>query len=146
MANVSDVAKYFLEKDIKADGENGISNLKLQKLVYYAQGFSLALFENALFDEKIEAWQHGPVTPSLYREYSANNGNIIPHVENPDFNPGFTGAQVELLDEVFEVFGQFSAWKLRDMTHEEKPWLDNERHAGVISHAEMVEYFKTRIN
>jgi uncharacterized phage-associated protein len=46
---------------------------------------------------------------------------------------------------VYEVFGQFSAWKLRDMTHDEPPWKNNEINAGEISVNEMADYFKTRV-
>ena len=65
MLTCYDIAKYFLAQ---ADEEIGdlISNLKLQKLVYYAQGFYLALHDEALFPEDIEAWTHGPVVPVLY--------------------------------------------------------------------------------
>lgn len=51
----------------------------------------------------------------------------------------------EMVEEVFEVFGQFSAWKLRNMTHEEDPWLNHECLADVIPLPEITEYFKTRI-
>ena len=53
--------------------------------------------------------------------------------------------EAELVSEVYDVFGQFSAWKLRNMTHEESPWKDNEDRAGEISFDEMKRYFKTRI-
>jgi uncharacterized phage-associated protein len=46
-----------------------MSNLKLQKLMYYAQGFSLVLFNKPLFPERIEAWIHGPVIPAVYHKY-----------------------------------------------------------------------------
>ncbi|MFM6174756.1 MAG: Panacea domain-containing protein [Sphaerospermopsis kisseleviana] len=62
-----EVAKYF----IRLAHETGsfISNLKLQKLVYYAQAWHLALFEQPLFNEDFEAWIHGPVVPELYHYY-----------------------------------------------------------------------------
>ncbi len=68
MICVFDVAEYFLSL---ADEEAGdfLSNLKLQKLVYYAQGFHLALFNRPLFMAAIHAWQHGPVVPELYHAY-----------------------------------------------------------------------------
>ena len=61
-------AKYFLAQ-ASEDAGDLISNLKLQKLVYYAQGFHLALYDEPLFLEAIEAWTHGPVVPDLYRHY-----------------------------------------------------------------------------
>lgn len=60
--SILDVAAYFLWLDNEREGD-GISNMKLQKPAYYAQGFHLALFDTALFDERVEAWDHGPVVP-----------------------------------------------------------------------------------
>lgn len=144
MATVHDVAKLFLSLSTK--NEDAISNLKLQKLVYYAQGFHLALFDGRpLFDEKIEAWTHGPVAPDLYHEYKKFGKGPI---ENIEFDPAgkLSDDQIELIQEVYEIFGQFSAWKLRDLTHEEMPWLLHESDASEISIAEMHEYFKTRVH
>ena len=68
MLNCDDVAKYFLSLSDDSSGDY-ISNLKLQKLLYYAQGFHLAIFNKPLFNEPIEAWAHGPVVGSSYRKY-----------------------------------------------------------------------------
>ncbi|AJD49747.1 phage-associated protein [Isoalcanivorax pacificus W11-5] len=147
MSNISavDVAKYFLVRDDREDAETGISNLKLQKLLYYAQGFHLAIFDKPLFSQNIEAWAHGPVVPSVYHDYKQHGKSAIPAPE--DFSPeeSFTDEQLEFLNEVYEVFGQFSAWKLRNMTHEEAPWQDYEEVAGTIPQADLKTYFKTRI-
>ena len=74
MANhtASEVAKWFLayNRDVLAEeGGEYISNLKLQKLLYYAQGSFLAVTDSPLFDDPIVAWQHGPVVESVYHEY-----------------------------------------------------------------------------
>ncbi len=146
MVPVFDVAKYFLSL---ADEEAGdfLSNLKLQKLVYYAQGFHLALFNRPLFGNSIEAWTHGPVIPELYHAYKKYGSNAIPRPE--DFNLGlFDQETCELLDEVHQVYGQFSAWMLRDMTHEEPPWrqaFDPSAPAQVIEHHALRTYFRTRL-
>jgi len=145
MVNVNNVANYFLSKTIDEE-DSKITNLKLQKLLYYAQGFHLALFEDELYNETIEAWMHGPVCPEAYQLYKKYGSNIIPCDEcNEDFENIFSSDQIELLDEVYEIFGQFSGWKLRDMTHEEPTWLDNKDMANEISKSEMKEYFKTRV-
>jgi uncharacterized phage-associated protein len=142
MANVKDVAGYFLLKAKEQDC--GISNLKLQKLIYYAQAFHLAIFENPLFEEEIEAWTHGPVCPIIYHEYKGFGSNNINIEFQPDLSV-FSTEQLELLDEVNEVFGQFSAWKLRNMTHEDEPWKLNENTASVIAKSLMMEFYKQRI-
>lgn len=147
MVSAMNVASYFLkrEKD-NSDGEDrGLSNLKLQKLIYYSQGFHLAIFGERLFPEKIEAWTHGPVCPEIYHRFKQFGSS--PVVFDEDFEPEkeFNEEQVELLEEVFDVFGQFSAWKLRNMTHEEPPWIQFEQNAEEISTEIMREYFKTRL-
>ncbi len=144
MHKCKDIAEYFLSK-IDLECGDLISNLKLQKLIYYAQGFSLALFNKPLFSEEIEAWTHGPVIPSLYHEYKGYGSASIPESENVDLSM-FSDDEKELLDEVYSVYGQFSAWKLRNMTHEEQPWIEAEKYAAVISQDSMKAYFKTQIN
>ncbi len=144
MANVNDVAKCFLYLDEQNDGD-GISNLKLQKLVYYAQGFHCAIFDAPLFDDTISAWTHGPVVANLYHQYKSFGSNRISLPDSFDKSV-LSDDEFGLIEEVFEVFGQFSAWKLRDMTHEETPWLNHEHDAGEIPLSEIKEYFKKRIH
>lgn len=138
-----DVAEYFLSKS-EVDAGDVITNLKLQKLVYYAQGFSLAINNRPLFNGQIRAWQHGPVCPELYHHYKAYGAMGIPVPENVDFSK-FSSEDIELLDEVYDVYGQFSAWKLRNMTHEEDPWK-NAMIDDVITHESMKRFFKSRLN
>lgn len=139
----SQIAKWFLAHNRMVSYDEGaeyISNLKLQKLLYYAQGCSLALYGEPLFDDPIVAWQHGPVVESVYHEYKSNGANGIPFEDDFDFTR-FTQRENELLDEVYDTFGQYSAWKLRNMTHNETPWrvteLNDEIDQGIIC-----EFFK----
>lgn len=138
-----DVANYFLSK-IDEEAGDAISNLKLQKLVYYAQGFSLALLHRPLFNDTIVAWQHGPVVVDLYRKYKGYGSNGIPAPKDVDFDK-FSADEKNLLDNVYDVYGQFSAWKLRNMTHEEAPWKTTPIN-GVISHDALLNFFNTRID
>jgi len=146
MLTANDIAKYFLALSNDEDSGELISNLKLQKLVHYAQGFHLALYDQPLFDECIEAWAHGPVIPDLYHLYKRYGSGSIPPAT--DFDPNIYTQEVkELLDEVFSVYGQFSAWKLRALTHDESPWKNAyNRKNKVISQDELKEYFKTLLN
>jgi len=142
MISGHDIAKYFL---VQTDEDAGdlISNLKLQKLLYYAQGFNLALYDEPLFPESIEAWTHGPVVPEVYHEYKDFGSNAIPMPSNVDFSK-YDQQTRELLDEVYSVYGQFSAWKLRNMTHDEEPWK-NANLGDIITLNSMKKYFKTQI-
>ena len=101
MANVYDVAKCFLYLDSENEGD-GLSNLKLQKLIYYAQGFYGAIFDKPLFDNGIYAWTHGPVVPELYQEYKQHGSNRIDAPLN--FNSSCLDKdEFELINEVFGV-------------------------------------------
>ena len=97
MLTCFDVADYFLSKTDEEAGDV-ISNLKLQKLVYYAQGFTLAVTGKPLFNEEIEAWQHGPVVPDLYHKYKDHGAYGIPAPTNVDFSK-FSSEIKEILDE-----------------------------------------------
>ncbi len=139
-----DVANYFLAQQSEDAGDL-ISNLKLQKLVYYAQGCHLALFNAPLFQEPLEAWLHGPVVPELYHLYKQYGAGAIPLPVGMDFSV-FSAETQELLDEVYSVYGQFSAWKLREMTHNEPPWKDAAPDQGTISQASMRKFFRTLVH
>lgn len=143
MHTASQVAKWFLAHNRIAEDEEGaehISNLKLQKLLYYAQGIFLAVTDEPLFEEDILAWQHGPVVESVYHQYKGNGSQGIPFEEDFDFSL-FTQKENELLTEVYDVFGQYTAWKLRNMTHQERPWMETPQNA-VIPKQTIKDYFK----
>ena len=145
MLSAADVASYFLATQPEGAGES-ISNLKLQKLCYYAQGFHLAIFEKPLFGEGVNAWAHGPVVPELYRRYKQFGDGPIDVPGHVDFSR-YDEETKDLLDEVSEVYGQFSAWKLRTMTHDEPPWKQARKlgDGAEISHGSMADYFKTLV-
>ena len=137
-----DIADYFLVSVNEEVGDN-LSNLKLQKLVYYAQGFHLALYNVPLFDESIQAWTYGPVVPALYHHYKAQGaGGICPPEEFDDSK--YDKRTREVLNEVFKVYGQYSAWKLADMTHVEPPWTETPLGEAIPLSA-MQEYFRTML-
>ena len=141
MCTAIDSAKYFLLKSNPEIGDT-ISNLKLQKLLYFAQGFHLAIFEKPLFPESIEAWTHGPVVPKIYHQFKTCGVSGIP-VQEINLKLISKNAK-NLLDEIWNVYGQFSAWKLRDITHEHTPWKETPR-GETIPISSMKSYFKTLV-
>ena len=142
MISCFDVARYFLAL-VDEDAGDSLSNLKLQKLTYYAQGFHLAVYDEPLFPERIEAWAHGPVIPDLY--HALKQFGSAPVQMDGDFNIDIYAPRVrELLDEVYSVYGQFSAVRLRNISHQEPPWAGTPQ-GGVISEAVMSDYFKTQL-
>ncbi len=117
--SAQDVARFFLS--LVDTDDNDVSNLKLQKLCYYAQGVGLAVRGAPLFKEDLLAWDHGPVIPPLYGQYKENGAQPIAAVD--DLDPEmFEESDRELLHDIYDYYGQFSAWRLREMTHNEPPW------------------------
>ncbi len=137
------VANYFLMINDPDVGEL-ISNLKVQKLVYYAQGFYLAIYDKTLFKDPIEAWEHGPVVRELYNHFKKYESNHIPPPVDFDYKKIFNKKQIKVLQEVYNVYGQYSAWKLRQLTHSEPPWQKTARNEE-ISIPLMKKYFKTQL-
>lgn len=145
MLTCFDIADYFLSLSNDEDSGELISNMKLQKLVYYAQGFYLAKYNKPLFSANIEAWALGPVIPELYHKYKEYGGKAIPPPRDIDFSK-YDEETKELLDEVYVVYGQYSAWKLSELTHNEPPWKKYHLKANKnIPPATMIEYFKTQL-
>ena len=138
------IAAYFLS--ITDPEDNDVSNLKLQKLCYYAQGLCTAMRGAPLFSDRIEAWDHGPVVPNLYHKFKGHAADPIP--APPDFDRDeIEPADREALNDIYEFYGQYSAWRLRNMTHDEKPWAD----AYKTAHREirvdaLAEFFKNELN
>lgn len=144
--NVLEIAKHLLRK-AKCNGEEEyemLTNLKLQKLLYYEQGYHLAYFGKPLFEAPIEAWMYGPVVPEVYQAYQDYKGNGIPA---PDGEFTFEdNTEAELFDEVYEVYSAFSASKLIEMTHSESPWINAQKGVGcVIPNDAIQSYFKTKL-
>ena len=146
MANVRDIAKCFLYLDDTNEG-GGISNLKLQKLVYYSQVWSLVWDDKPLFQSRIEAWANGPVSPELYGEHRGTYS-----VSASQFSKLARGVlsntQKETIDAVLEAYGDKSAQWLSDQTHVELPWQharvglsDSARSSSPITHEAMAEYY-----
>jgi uncharacterized phage-associated protein len=139
------IAEYFLAKTNEDEGDL-ISNLKLQKLCYYAQGVGLAARGKPMFPETIEAWLHGPVVPALYKEFRVHASNAIP-AGDLDLNV-YDEADRMILDDVYDFYGQYSAWRLRQMTHQEAPWKDAYVEDGntLISLDALRAYFQNEIS
>jgi uncharacterized phage-associated protein len=139
MATVHDVAGSILEKT------GAMSAMKLQKLVYYSQAWSLVWDERALFPEGIEAWANGPVAPALYDRH---RGMFQVSKWRLGDSSNLTTAERETVDAVLGYYGGKSSQWLSDLTHRERPWLEarkglgpGERGNAEISQGAMAEYY-----
>lgn len=141
-----DIAKklIFKAQNDEPNGGERLTNLKLQKLLYYQQGFHLAFFGTPLFAEDVEAWMYGSVVPAVYDEYSAYGSSALPEVKVP---VSLSEDEEELFNEVYDAYREFSAIGLMNRTHSERPWLDAVPHdrGTVISQESMMSYFKIQI-
>ena len=141
MANILNVAQYVISKT----GE--ITTLKLQKLVYYCQAWSLAWDGKPLFDEDFEAWANGPVNPRLFRAHQGRFTVGEHFFDDYKYN-GFTDDEKETMDIVINDLGEKDSQWLSDLTHSERPWkearagcLPGERCSNVISKEVMQDYY-----
>jgi uncharacterized phage-associated protein len=121
MVSPLDVARYFIFRAYEDGRESLMTNMKVQKLLYYTQSLYLALFDEPLFDDEIQAWRYGPVCPPAYRFYSKFESEQLPIPDATDLLQISEDVQ-NLLDEVWEYFGELHAYYLSDMTHLEFPW------------------------
>lgn len=141
MANVFDVAKYILKQ------QGPMTTMKLQKLVYYCQAWSLVWDEQPLFTEEIQAWASGPVVRELY---DVHRGMFtIPDIGKGDASK-LNDEQKETIDAVLEAYGDKSAQWLADLTHMEQPWNDarigyapGDNCENEITQASMAEYYSS---
>jgi uncharacterized phage-associated protein len=121
-----------------------ITNLKLQKLLYYAQAWYLANIDEPLFDADFEAWVHGPVVPRVFRRFREYRWNPITEPVDPP-NASLAG----YLEAILGRYGGLSATQLERLTHQEDPWKEarkgyarDESSAEVISKESIRRYYR----
>lgn len=140
MANVFDVAKYILEK------EGSMSTMKLQKLCYYCQAWSLVWDDKALFDEEFEAWANGPVCRPLF--YKTQGQYSVSADDETGESNNLAPYQIETIDAVLAHYAPHNAQWLSQLTHMEDPW--NRARVGIptgvgcdriITKESMAEYY-----
>jgi uncharacterized phage-associated protein len=121
MIDSLNVARYFIIRAYEDGIEAEMTNMKVQKLLYYAQSLHLALYNEPLFAEEIQAWRYGPVCPPAYNFYSEFEAKQLP-IPDKESLLQLPREKKELLEEIWEYFGGYHAYKLSDMTHGEFPW------------------------
>ena len=153
------IANFFLEQAEKEGIE--VNNLKLQKLVYIAYGWSLAVLGIKLFDEPIEAWRHGPVIPSLFHEFKHFRKDPI-SARALDLNWSDNEERLEravvridneklgvVLRKVWDIYSVFTGWELRAKTHQQDtPWeqVYKEGKNQIIRDKDVREHFTDKIS
>ncbi|MFJ7471104.1 Panacea domain-containing protein [Peribacillus frigoritolerans] len=148
--SLEDVVQWFLSKD-------SMTPKKLQKILYYAYAWTLTLeneeandLNNKLFDEKFEAWVHGPVIREVYETFRVYGYQEIPKVDNAP--SVFSEDILEILEDVWDEYGQYTGNQLESITHQEDPWINArngyspiERCTEVISDEDIFTYYIQRV-
>ncbi|MDU9695132.1 DUF4065 domain-containing protein [Priestia aryabhattai] len=133
--NVEQVAQWYLSKQ-------EMTPKKLQKILYYAYSWFLTLqndseeeLDNKLFDSQFEAWVHGPVIYEVYDHYRSNGYQPISKFEGEV--PNFDEDTLDILEQVWEVYGNYSGNELEAITHQESPWLNARQGFGPLDRCDV---------
>ena len=139
---IETIALYILNSKYE------ITNMALQKLLYYVDAFGQLILGEQIFNDRCEAWTYGPVYPDIYEKYKSFRSEPI-EVEKVDFSSVLTLEIQNVINYVLENFAIYNGIALKDLTHAEKPWID--AHAGYgekekceeeITHQSITEYFE----
>lgn len=145
METIQDIADAFLSKET-------MTHKKVQKLCYYAQAWHLVLYDETLVNERFEAWIHGPVCPSLYMDLREYSWHKIPKREMPK-NIKDNEIVMDLIDEVYRVYGDLDGNDLEALTHSELPWKEAREGVepwqgcnNIISTVTMVDFYRKELS
>jgi len=135
------VARYVIEH-CNSTGRT-ISNLKLQKILYFVQAEFLVSKGEPCFRERIEAWDFGPVIPEVYHHYKVYGSASIPCIAEQLYSP-FSDEDQKLIDDIVDECAKYSASALVEITHRQAPWRDAYRPNtnALISNESIKEFFK----
>jgi uncharacterized phage-associated protein len=140
------IADWFIRRAAK-DGR-ALTNMQLQKLVYFAHGWSLALLGEPLVADEVQAWEFGPVMPELYRSLARWGSGPVREPTHAKAKGGLGGEEDELLEEIYKGYAGRSAYQLSSLTHlKGSPWeqvFEPEQRGKVIPNTLMAEYFSER--
>ena len=123
--NIHDACDYIIHKVCTSD--ESLSNLKLQKLLYYVQAWHLVFEDKPLFDGKFQAWVHGPVSRPIYDRFAPTK-TLYSDIHESDVRndaPASSIGEAEKahIDRVLSIYAKFSGAQLEELTHQEQPWL-----------------------
>ncbi|MDE6741908.1 MAG: DUF4065 domain-containing protein [Muribaculaceae bacterium] len=150
--NADIIADYIITR-LNADDGVSLINLKLQKLLYYVQGWSLGITKEKFLNCDFEAWVHGPVCREIYERFKSSK-NLYSYILNDDriYEEGefesITKEDRDFVDYILDNYAGFSGAELESMTHKERPWIEARNGCSPmdacqnkISDSTMMEYF-----
>ena len=147
------IARYFIKKGMSEKETAKLTNLKLQKILYYAQGWYLANFDKPLFEDTIEAWRYGPAIRSVYQEFKDSGSSVLDTpIEEWEINEIDKDTK-NFLDEIWKIYKQYSGSDLITLTHNEEPYKQARKNVKEgdsseieISKLSMQNFFKEKLN
>jgi len=132
MYTAEQIANFYISL-VRNDPDNDMTNMKLNKLLYFAQGRYLVKKGVPLFSDNIEAWEHGPVINSVYQKYKYCGSSPISVVDDDYGYDNFSSDDINFLLDIYDEYGKYSASKLRKMTHEiGSPWEEVYKHKSSL--------------
>ena len=139
------IARHLIHIAAAVSEPDWLNPLRLQKLLYYVQGWSLGLRGKPMFADRIEAWVHGPVVPNVWRVYQGYESIKPEGVPKSNLDED----DAEFIDAVWQAYRRHSATSLREMTHREEPWIKARGTCGPvelcdeeITHESMKSFFR----
>lgn len=132
--NATDIADYIIEiseKDIP------VTNLTLQKLLYYTQVMSLVNTGEPIFIDDIVLWKHGPVIPNVYYKY-LNYG--IKHLKKPICSPDIDNDTKKTIEFIYKELKHYNIWELVEMSKNSNPYKYSNK-KGIISNRDIIESY-----
>lgn len=143
MANIKDVAKYIISLSDE-NSSRAVTPLKLQKILYYVQGLSMKINGREIFHEELEAWDHGPVNGEIYTAYK--HYRYLPIEKDVEFqmnNLNLSPEDINIIQKVWNDYGDIDGKILEELTHQEDPWINAyEKGKNVIISKEAIhDYF-----
>lgn len=154
-----EVAQHVINYSI--ENQKPVTNLKLQKVLYYIQAAFLVEKNGICFKEEIQHWRHGPVIPKVYSEYKAytdqsikdlqtesldifinTNGNFAVEEINYD-KEKFLEEDINLINKVISSYFNMEPWDMVEKTHKEEPWINTKSNEAIDINS-IRKYFEVR--
>ncbi len=122
MYSAISIAKYIIAHESASN--RTVSNLRLQKLLYFVQAQFLVTTGSACFSDPIEAWDFGPVVPTVYHEYKIFGSSNIPCFVDCDGVLDISTSDKSIIDKMVDRCSKYTTPTLVSFTHDQRPWKD----------------------
>ena len=126
MNSINDIADYVILAAKADDNDISLSNLKLQKLLFYIQAWSYGINKKPLFQGDFQAWIHGPVNVEIFKRFKESEKNLFSEITLEDVknkNPKINDEDKGFIDYILDNYLKYSGPDLERLSHSEEPWI-----------------------